>query len=102
MLLLALFATGQSIPMEPAAKLFPERLGDFRAAGPAVAPTDMDTSGVSSIASRAYVTKDGQKFWLTLMTAPSNSGAYALLTHAKHSSEKSERANVGTAGFQLG
>lgn len=102
MLLLALFATGQSIPLEPAAKLFPERLGDFRAAGPAVAPTDLDTSGVSSIASRAYVTKDGEKFWLTLMTAPSNSGAYALLTDAKHSSEKSERANVGTAGFQLG
>ena len=105
-LLLALSATGQSIPLEPAAKLFPERLGDFRAAGPAIAPNAeviLDaTSGVISIASRAYITKDGQKFWLTLMSAPSNSGAYALLTNAKHSSEKSERANVGTAGFLLG
>lgn len=106
MLLLALFATGQSIPLDPAAKLFPERLGDFRAAGPAVTPNPeivLDTtSGVTSIASRAYVSKTGQKFWLTLMTAASNSGAYALLTNAKHSSERSERANVGAAGFQLG
>ena len=106
LLLLALFATGQAIPLEPAAKLFPERLGEFRAAGPAVTPDAeliLDAaSGVISIASRSYVTKNGQKFWLTLMTAPSNSGAYALLTNAKHSSEKSERANVGTAGFRLG
>jgi hypothetical protein len=105
-LLLALFATGQSIPLDPAAKHFPERLGDFRAAGPAITPNSelvLDvTSGVTSIASRAYVSKNGHKFWLTLMTAPSNSGAYALLTNAKHSSENSERANVGTAGFQLG
>lgn len=105
-LLLALFATGLSIPLDPAGKLFPERLGDFRAAGPAVTPkpelTLDTTSGVTSIASRAYVSKTGQRFWLTLMTVPSNSGAYALLTNAKHSSERSERANVGSAGFQLG
>jgi len=105
-LLLALFVTGLSIPLDPAAKLFPERLGDFRAAGPAVTLKPeiiLDTtSGVTSIASRAYVSKTGQKFWLTLMTAPSNSGAYALLTNAKHSSERSEPASVGSAGFQLG
>jgi uncharacterized protein DUF6599 len=105
-LLLALFAAGLSMPLDPAAKLFPERLGDFRAASPAVTPKAeliMEaTSGVTSIASRAYVSKDGQKFWLTLMTAPSNSGAYALLTNAKLSSEKAARVNVGTAGFQLG
>ncbi len=105
-LLLALFVTGLSIPLDPAGKLFPERLGDFRAAGPAVTPKPeivLDTtSGVTSIASRAYVSKTGQKFWLTLMTAPSNSGAYALLTNARHSSERSERASVGSAGFQLG
>ena len=97
-------ASGQSLPADPAAKLLPERLGAFRAAGPAITP-DAELipgakSGVTSIASRGYVL-DGQKFWLTVMTAPSDSGAYALLTNAKHLSEKSERANVGIAGFQL-
>lgn len=99
-------AAGQAIILNPAAKLFPERLGEFRAAGPAVDPQVElgagSTSLVTATASRAYVSKDGQKFWLTLMIALSNSSAYAQLTKEKHLAGKAERVNVGTAGFQIG
>lgn len=109
LLLSCVLAAGQSIPQDSATKLVPDRLGDFRAAGPAVTPkVDLglgSRSGATSIASRGYVARDGQKFWLTIRTAPSNSGAYALLTHERHSSAQSGnvvRADVGTAGFQFG
>ncbi len=97
---------GQSVILNPAARLFPERLADFRAAGPAaVTKADLaagSTSAFTSTAARAYVSKDGQKFWLTVMTAPSNSSAYAQLTKQRQLAGKADRANVGTAGFQVG
>jgi hypothetical protein len=107
LLLLAFgLAAGQSMILNPTAKLFPERLGEFRAAGPAVAPkVEMGgaaTPAITSTASRAYVSKDGQKLWLTMMTAPSNSSAYAQLTKEKHLAGQAERVKVGTAGFQIG
>ena len=100
-------AAGQSIPLDPAAKLFPDRLGDFRASGPALSVNpDIvlgPMSGITSASSRSYAAKDGQKFWITIKTTPSNSATYALMTNTRRGYEQAGsvvKADVGTAGFQ--
>ena len=107
MLLVFSAAVGQTIPLDPAAKVFPDRLGDFRAASPAISVNPElirgPTSGFTSAASRLYVAKNGQKFWITVKTAASNSAAYALMTNARRGYEQAGnvvKADVGTVGFQ--
>src|SRR2546423_10386875 len=81
---------------EPAAKLFLDRFGNFRAAGPAMAPKPefMASFGndkeANVAASRPYISNDGQRLWLTIIKIGSDSAAYALLTEAKHSLESSQ------------
>lgn len=102
-------AIGQSLPVDPASKLLPNSIADYKAAAASTVPKVEDVpannAGVVSAATRTYISKDGKKFRLTVATTQSNSVAYALTTNARRVSEKSgnlTRADVGTAGFQQG
>jgi hypothetical protein len=106
-------AHGQTLPVQPAAKLLVNKLNDFRAAGPPMIPKpDLEPGiasdfGATSAASRRFLSKDGQGFWLTIITTGSDAAAYALLTNAKQSFEKSSvaqgqnavRSDIGTESF---
>ncbi|MEP6568396.1 MAG: hypothetical protein ABJC10_01370 [Acidobacteriota bacterium] len=101
---------GQSLPTDPAAKLLPDKLGDFRG----INPTELQNkslessyqrSSVTSGAGRTYVSKDGHRFSIVLITLPSDSAAYAELTQSRELAEKAvsgdkpDSADVGTSGF---
>ncbi|HEV7798031.1 MAG TPA: DUF6599 family protein [Pyrinomonadaceae bacterium] len=110
-LLLFIPVAGQSLTTDPAAKLLPDKLGEFRAAGPPSKVTledSIERGGITSAASRNYVSKDGRRFYVTLVTTVSDSGAYALLTEAKLRAEHfgddhgTANADIGSAGFSVG
>ena len=102
----------QNLPTDPA-KLLPDRLGDFRAAGPLASREKeflenvIEHAGVISAAGRNYVSKDGRRFSVTLVTTVSDSAAYALLTEAKLKAEDAGNENattnpgIGTSSFSL-
>ena len=114
LLLLSFISAGaQALPMEPAAKLLPNKLGEFRAAGPETSrrkdffENGIERNGITSVADRGYFSKDGQRFSITLITTTSDSRAYALLTEAKRRAERSGNeggtatADIGTSSFSL-
>lgn len=102
---------GQDLPTEPAAKLLPDKLGQFRAAGPLKATKrelvadEIDRVGLTSGASRVYVAGNGQRMSVILSTTASDAGAYALLTEERNRAESSgneggtKTGSVGTASF---
>src|SRR5437016_332626 len=101
---------GKTLTAEPAAKLLLDRFGNFKATGAAVTPKPEfmasfgNDNGADLAASRAYVSKDGQRFWLTIIKTGSDSAAYALLTEARRTLEASQTQNgantaVGADGF---
>lgn len=106
-------ATGQSFSTDPGAKLLPEKLGDYKAAGPIESvkkellddESSVKPFGMTSWASRKYVSKDGRRFTVFLITTSSDSGAYSLLANTKSIVETSSGGvettitNVGTADF---
>lgn len=104
---------GQNLPTDPAAKLLPDKLGDFSAAGPVTLrrkeflENAAERAGITSAAGRNYVSKDGRRFSVTLVTTVSDSGAYALLTEAKVRTEGAGNENrptnaaIGTSSFSL-
>lgn len=111
LLLFFVSTVGQNIPINPAGKLLPDKLGEYRAAGP-LQPQDsvlfgdaIKRNGITSEASRDYVAKDGRRFSVSLITSRSDSAAYAEFTEARRGSESSGNeggtidAPVGTAGF---
>ncbi len=95
----------------PAGKLLPNKLGNFRAAGPIEPITPelieprLERNGVSSWAKRTYDSAEGARFSVVLITAGTDSGAYALFSEARRKAETFGRgtgdAEVGTAGFSL-
>ncbi|HAF15099.1 MAG TPA: hypothetical protein DCK99_15670 [Blastocatellia bacterium] len=101
----------QNLPTNLAAKLLPEKLGEFRAASPLKATKkelvadEIDRDGLISEASRTYVAKDGQRLSVTLSTSASDAGAYALLTEERRRAESSGNeggtttGNIGTASY---
>src|SRR5947207_15722461 len=110
---LLLFTTvlGQNFPADPAAKLLPDKLGDYKAANP---PTwrrkeflenGTDRTQITSAANRNYVSKDGRRFSATIITAIADSGAYALFTEAKLKTEGpgneyvTRNPGIGTSSF---
>jgi hypothetical protein len=105
--------TSQNLPTDPAAKLLPDRLGDFRATGPLASRKEeflknfIERAGITSAASRNYVSKDGRRFSVTLVTTVSDSAAYAFLTEAKLRAEDAGNENattnpgIGTSSFSL-
>lgn len=108
-LLVFISAAGQNIPTDPAAKLLPDTLGDFRASG----TEELDTrslasnqrASIRSWTRRVYASKDGRRFSVISRAMASDSAAYAEFTQnrrlADHLDEKGKLANadVGTEGF---
>jgi hypothetical protein len=102
-------AAGQNIPTDPAAKLLPDTLGDFRASDSTEVERQSlashQRSSIRSAARRVYASKDGRRFSVVLMAMASDSAAYAELTQnrrlAEHVGEQGKLANadVGTEGF---
>lgn len=102
---------GQTLPGEPAAKLLLDRFGNFKAAGAAMTPKPESVAsfgndiGANFAASRRYISKDGQRLWLTIIKTRSDSVAYALLTEARDALEAPEgspggaKAGVGAESF---
>jgi hypothetical protein len=101
-------ASAQNFPTEPATKFLPNKLGEFRGAGPVESATKdlvpgVQRSGVSSLAKRSYVS-DGAAFSVVLITTGSDSGAYSVLSEARRLGETKARtgdADLGTSGFSL-
>ena len=114
--LLALFSqqahADTSLPLDNAAKLLPNKVGDFRAYSVAYQPhgilQDQLARGanVVSAAGRDYVSQNGEKLKVCLITTSSDSAAYALLTRFTLGEFKTpvliERGDIGTASVGWG
>jgi hypothetical protein len=109
LLFLFIPAVCQDLPAEPASKLLPEKLGDFRAFG-SLASSELPEAetqrrpGINSWATRDYVSKDGQRFRVMVNTTVSDSRAYAELTEKRSSETSGKQAvindtGIGTASF---
>jgi hypothetical protein len=118
LLIIALFLTlpftplrvNADVTLEEAAKMLPDRVGDFRARGAALmpgaeifkqhAPEDF---GAYSQAARVYVSASGEALGVDLVKTRSDSGAYALLMSGGSSDPQSSQTirlnDVGTAGI---
>lgn len=112
-LLLFVPVVSQTVPTDPAAKLLPNTLGDFRATGPIDLQTNPSLAGpvqrfgLTSAAGRAYVSKDGQRFSVALITMATDSAAYAELTQLRRQLQglnndgETLNTDVGTVGFSF-
>jgi len=115
-LLCCLAVGAQDFPTDPAAKLLPDKLGDYRAVGPAASTRSERTPdpkryGVTSLAKRVYVSTDGGRVSVNLITADSDSGAYAVFSESRREAEisgadlalriHSVDASIGTSGFSV-
>lgn len=107
-LLFAVIGAAQTLPTEPAAKVLIDRLGELKAATAATPfkPESLPGFGndfrVNSAARRSYVSKDGQRFGVTIITTDSDAGAYALLTNVRRAAESGAAdGRVGTASIVL-
>jgi hypothetical protein len=104
-------ASGQDFSMEPARKSLPEKLSEFRAVGPVESlkkeqVNENDRVGITSSASRQYLSKDGKRFTVILSTTPSDAVAYSRLMRERMTVEKAPEgkgrttnAGIGTAAF---
>ena len=103
---------GQDVLTDTAAKLLPDKLGDFSAASTINLQKNPSGAGsehavVTSAAARSYVSKEGERFSVALTTVTSDSAAYAKLTQTRKQAEsaggtnKTENVDVGTAGFSF-
>lgn len=111
-LLTLLPAQAQNVPIASVEKSLPDRVGDFRRAGTIglrknLAPDgSFQPAGLASTAGQLYVSKEGERFFVSLTYAISDSGAYAELTQTRKQAENSaggqvENAEIGTAGFSF-
>ncbi|HKO42911.1 MAG TPA: hypothetical protein VJU84_06465 [Pyrinomonadaceae bacterium] len=108
--LVPLVASGQQFPSKEAAKMLPDRAGEFRAAGPiktrdAELFDERERRRITSWASREYLGKDGQRFSGGLSISVSDAAAYSRFVSARTSIAASPgepeitSANVGSEGF---
>lgn len=108
--LLPMVASGQQFPSKEAAKMLPDRLGEFRAAGPiqtkdAELFDEGERRRITSWASREYLGKDGQRFSGALSTNVSDAAAYSGFVSARTriaiapGEVQITAANVGSEGF---
>ena len=112
-LLLFVSVVGQDVLTDPAAKLLPDKLGDFSAAGTINAQMNtplepnLQRFGFTSAATRIYVSKEGQRLSVTLTTMTSDAAAYSLMTQVRQQAEtistatKAQSVDLGTAGFSF-
>jgi hypothetical protein len=97
------------LPKDPAAQLLPEKLGDFSAGTTIKLQTHATLEGTEQrfAAGRTYVSKEGQRFPVTLMSMTSDSAAYAELTQLRKqaasasTNTKTESVDLGTSGFSF-
>jgi hypothetical protein len=111
LLLCFVSALGQNLAIDPAGKLLTDKIGDYRAGAPPQAKQtvlveeSITRNSITSGASRDYVSKDGRRFSVSLMTSASDSAAYAAFTEGRRAAESSGNeggtadANVGTAAY---
>ena len=110
-LLLFMPVAGQELKTDSAAKLLPDRLGDFRASGrielqknPMLGKADQ-SFGIESAAGKTYVSKDGGRYSVSLVEKVSDAAAYAELTHLRDNVEEAHLeatgTDVGTAGVSF-
>ena len=112
-LLLSILGSAQNPTIgTAAAKLLPDRLGDFRATEPLTLSVSADQQtgrgpGSNSWATRLYKSKDGQPFSISVGTIDSESGAYASFTERRWQVEADGIKNivndvgVGTDSFSF-
>ncbi|MFN2413885.1 MAG: DUF6599 family protein [Pyrinomonadaceae bacterium] len=98
-------AVAQTAPAG-AAKLLPERLGDFRAQGPAVTPPNFydgvrrEDYGVRYNGRRTYVSPSGEVFNVSVVRTDSESGAYSFFTLLNSSARRDVKlGDIGTASI---
>ncbi len=106
-------AVGQSLPIDPAGKLLSDKIGEYRAVTPpqpkqtVLFEESIKRNSITSGTSREYVSKDGRRFTVSLMTAASDSAAYAEFTEGRRTAESSGNeggtadAAVGTAAYNF-
>lgn len=108
-------ALGQKVPVDPAGKLLPDKIGEYRAAGAlkqhkysVLSEVAIQRQSVISQASRDYVSKDGRRFSVALLTAPSDAAAYAAFSEGRRISESSgneggtmDAPAIGTAAYHF-
>ena len=97
----------QNAPAAAAGKSLPEKIGEYRAAGSIESHKDplidLQIEAATSTG-RLYVSKAGERFFVSLTTTTSDSAAYAELTQIRKVAEgsanawKIENADVGTSG----
>ena len=101
--------TEPGAPTEPAAKLLPVKLGDFRSVALVrsfpmwLAKDEIERNRNSSYAFRDYVSKDGRRLSVFLVTTSDDSGAYAQFTENRLETHGIQDANyntgIGTASY---
>ena len=99
-------------PLDEAAKLLPNKLGDFQARSPAtnvtvVTPGELTPAAfdITARAGRDYFSRDGQRFAVSVATTRADHAAYSLLTYltrSASSTEKVEPLAIGTAATRVG
>ena len=101
-----------SPPPNEAAKLLPNKLGDFQARSPTtnvtvVAPGELTPAAfdITARAGRDYFSRDGRRFAVSVATTRADPSAYSLLTYlmrSASSTEKVEPLAIGTAAARVG
>ncbi|HUS09318.1 MAG TPA: hypothetical protein VMZ30_02545 [Pyrinomonadaceae bacterium] len=111
-LLALLPVKAQNVPTTAADKSLPDKVGGFQRTGTidlrkALAPAGLlQHDGIASTAGGLYVSKEGERFFVSLTNTVSDSAAYAELTQTRKQAENSatgqaDNAEVGTAGFSF-
>jgi hypothetical protein len=112
LLLTFLPVVGQNSADDPAAKLLPDKLGDFSAGDPVTSQrkefleNGAERPEITAAASRKYLSKDGKRFSVTLVTTVSDSVAFALVTEAKLKATTGNEkvvpdVGIGTSSFSV-
>lgn len=110
---MAAFGVPETPPsLNEAAKLLPNKVGDFQARSPAtnvtvVIPGELTPAAfdITARAGRDYFSRDGQRFAVSVATTRADPAAYSLLTYltrSASSTEKVEPLAIGTAAVRVG
>jgi hypothetical protein len=99
-LFIVLAAANAETPMAEAIRSLPDKIGVFRARGPASVPSDVPHEEErGSYASRTYAAPSGKTYLVDISKTRSDSVAYALLTSARPFNGEIKLGLVGTASI---
>jgi hypothetical protein len=96
--------TNADVPIAAAAKSLPDKIGNFRAQGPASMPPqgfeeNNAEAAVISNAARSYSSASGNTFLVYVTKTRMDSAAYSLLTRVRHFNQEIKVGDVGTASI---